>query len=401
VARRATAINEQRRLDPELLLLCAGDFCAETGIVEMYRNRFLARTMVEMKYAAVAVGERDLSHGIRALREDEEAGLPLVCANLYENDSRAFPPYVIRNVHGAKVGIMALLGENPRELEGVEVRDPVLEGRAALEGLRRTCDCVILLAHMERDRLFEILPSLQGIDLVIRGHMREGERVREDCADTFLVATENSALRVFFAGDRGRNLGLVVLSDSGGVKPAVVESRLIHLDARLADDPATAEKLAAYRAGESVKQRELQLSRLLARDETTGGLVERYLGIDICRRCHVDIARRFVVSRHFRAFETLRQRGEEANPRCLACHTTGYGRPTGYDPATEKEGAPYLQGVQCEACHGPGTLHSRDGSYVEAARQSCRACHTSMWSPDFDFETYWKRAAHCGRRDSL
>jgi hypothetical protein len=383
------------------MLLSAGDFHGEPGIIETYRSRFLARTMVHMGYGAVAVGERDLNHGIRALKEDEEAGLPVICANLYERDARIFPPYVIRKIHGAKVGIMALLGEKPRELAGIELRDPAVEGRSVLDNLRRKCDCVILLAHMERDRLLEILPSLGGVDLVIRGHTIEGERANENCTDTLLVAAENPALRIFFAGDRGRNLGLVAIADSELAGLRVVESKLIYLDRSITDDPATAHELAAYRAEESVKQRELRLSKLLERDESTGGLIERYLGVEVCRRCHADMERGFVGGAHFRAFETLRERGEEANPQCLACHATGYGKSTGYDPKTEKNGAPYLQGVQCEACHGPGTLHARNGSMVKTARESCRGCHTSKWSPDFDFETYWKRAGHCAHGDSV
>jgi len=401
VARRAAVIETQRALDPGLLLLSAGDFSGDPGIVEMYRSRFLARTMAGMSYGAVAAGERDLNYGVRTLRAEADEGLPVICANLYEKGQRIFPPYVIRKIHGAKVGILALLGEKPREIDGVELRDPALEGREALGRLRRECDCVILLAHMERERLLEILPSLAGIDVVIRGHMREGEKERESCADTFLVVREHAGLPVFFAGDRGRNLGCLTLAGSRGARPSVVESMLIHLDGSVADDPATAEKLKAFQIEERVKQRELQLSRLLARDDATGTLVERYLGIEICRRCHASIMPRFVASRHFRAFETLRSRGEAANPECLACHSTGYGRPTGYDPEAEKKGAAYLQGVQCEACHGPGTVHERGGSYVKAARESCRACHTSKWSPDFDFETFWKRANHRMRADSV
>ncbi|HEY5133445.1 MAG TPA: multiheme c-type cytochrome [Candidatus Krumholzibacteriaceae bacterium] len=401
MARRATAIGTQRSLDPALLVLSAGDFCGETGIVEMYRSRFLARTMVDMGYEAVAVGERDLNYGIRALKADREAGLPLICANLYEGGSRVFPPYVIRKVHGAKVGIMALLGEKPRELAGVELRDPALEGRAVLAKLRRECDSVVLLAHMEREKLLEILPALAGVDIVIRGHVREGEKTRESCTDTLLVARESFPLPVFCAGDRGRSLGLVTITGAGGAAPPVVESRLIHLDRSIPDDPATAELLAGYRNEEALKQKEVQLSKSLSRDETTGRLVERYLGMDICGRCHADLMPRFVASRHFRALETLREHGAEANPECLACHATGYGRPAGYDPAAEKEGAPNLQGVQCEACHGPGTMHERDGSYVTSARRSCRLCHTSKWSPDFDFDTYWKRVSHRVLRDSL
>jgi hypothetical protein len=401
VARRATAIKEQRGLDPQLLLLSAGDICGEPGIIEMYRSRFLGRTMIEAGFDAVAVGERDLNYGIRTLRSHAEAGLPIICANLYQDGTRMFPPFVIKRIRGAKVGVIALLGEKPRELDGVEVRDPAVEGREALEQVRGECDCVILLAHMGRERLLEILPSLEGVDIVIRGHGREGEKEGESCADTLASAAEHAGFPVFFSGERGRNLGLVVLAGIRGKRPTVVESALIHLDGSVADDSAMAKELAAYLSEERLKQKELQLNRSLARDASTGRMIDRYLGIEICRRCHGELMPRFVVSRHFRAFETLRQRGEAANPECLACHTTGYGRPGGYDPAAEKEGAPYLLGVQCEACHGPGTTHARDGSYAKVARESCRTCHTSKWSPDFDFQNYRSRASHGERTDSL
>ncbi len=373
----------------------------EPGIIEMYRSRFLGRTMIEAGFDAVAVGERDLSYGVRALKSQAEAGLPIVCANLYENGARVFPPFVIKRIRGARVGVVALLGEKPRELEGVELRDPAIEGREALERARRECDRVILLAHMGREKLLEILPSLEGFDIVIRGHGGGGEKERESCADTLSAASERGGFPVFSSGERGRNLGFVVLAGVRGERPAVVESGLIHLDASVADDPAAAKDLAAYLSDERSKQKELQLNRALARDASTGRVVDRYLGVEICRRCHGELMPRFVASGHFRAFETIRARGETGNAECLACHTTGYARPGGYDPATEKEGAPYMLGVQCEACHGPGTAHARDGSYAKAARESCRACHTSKWSPDFDYREYWSRAAHCGSGDSL
>jgi hypothetical protein len=401
VARRATAIREQRALDPQLLLLSAGDVSGEQGIIEMYRSRFLVRTMVEAGFDAVAVGERELNFGVRTLRSHAESGLPLICANLYQDGTRMFPAFTVKRIHGARVGIVALLGQSPRELDGVELRDPVIEGRAAIKRVRRECDCVILLAHMGREKLLEILPSLDGVDIVIRGHSGEEEKERGSCADTLVSATERADVPVFNSGSFGKNLGVVSLAGVRGKRPVVVESALVRLDRSVADDPATEKELAAYQSDERLKQKELQVSRSFVRDASTGKILDRYLGIEICRRCHGELMPRFVASRHFRAIETLRQRGEAANPECLACHTTGYGRPGGYDPATEKEGAPYLLGVQCEACHGPGTAHARDGSYAKAARESCRTCHTSKWSPDFDFQTYWSRDDHGARADSL
>jgi hypothetical protein len=400
VARRATAIKTERSIDAPVMLLSGGDFCGEQGIVERDRSRFLATTMVEEGYAAVAVGERELNYGVRALKEMAEGGLPLICANLYEGSDRVVPPYVVRKIGGTRVGVFALLGERPRELAGVELRDPEAEGHAALEELRGRCDCVILLAHMSRDSLAAMLPALDGVDLVIRAHVREGEQARESCADTLVAVREHATLPVFFSGDRGRNIGVVTLAGEPGGTIAVVSSRLIRLDRGVAEDPDAAKSVAAYREKEGVRRREVELAASLAWDQRTGRLVERYLGMEVCRRCHADLMPRFVATGHARALETLRERAQAENPSCLACHTTGYARPTGYDPASEKTGAVYLGGVQCEACHGPGTMHARDGSYVKGARQGCRVCHTSTWSPDFDFETYWARVSHVARRDS-
>jgi mono/diheme cytochrome c family protein len=58
-------------------------------------------------------------------------------------------------------------------------------------------------------------------------------------------------------------------------------------------------------------------------------------------------------------------------------------------------GAPVdLTDVQCEACHGPGAEHTRDGSYRARAREACVKCHTPNDDPDFNFEKDWPLIAH-------
>jgi len=105
-----------RDRDPGLLLLSAGDFYSEKGILDMYRSRFLASMMVLARYDAVAVGEKELSYDMKAIREDAKIGLPVICANLYYEGERLFPPYVVKETGGAKVGIFALLGEDFQKL---------------------------------------------------------------------------------------------------------------------------------------------------------------------------------------------------------------------------------------------------------------------------------------------
>jgi hypothetical protein len=400
VARRAAAIEEQRKIDPALLLFSAGDWSGAPGIIDMYRSRFLETVMTELGYTAIALGERDLTYGLRALRASAEAGLPVICANLYEGGRRVFPASIEKRVHGRKIGVFALLDEKPRDIEGVELRDPAVEGRAVAAELARRCDYVILLAHMDREKLVKLIPTLSGVDLVIRGHAVEGEKTNKGCVDTLGGVLEHIGIPVLYAGERARNIGSAVVSATRHGASSIIASTLIHLDKSVADDPQFAARVVEFQQEESLRQRELLITKTLARDEATGRVRERYLGMEICRRCHADIMPGFVLSKHFTAFDALKHKGEETNPQCLACHTTGYGRFSGYDPEAEKQGAPYLRGVQCEACHGPGTMHARDGSYVASARAACTTCHTSQWSPRFDYETYWKRVSHRAARDS-
>lgn len=122
--------------------------------------------------------------------------------------------------------------------------------------------------------------------------------------------------------------------------------------------------------------------------------VERpYAGGDLCRRCHEDIYVFWKGTAHAGSFTTLAASGEENNPSCLRCHTTGYGEKTGF---VDEKGTPGLAAVACETCHGPSgdhalsvypdlvpTLRRRECSTCEVGR-ICRTCHTSLRSSSFD-----------------
>ena len=362
----------------------------------MYRGQYLSKTMVRMGYAAVGLGEAELAYGLRPILADREAGLPIICSNLYEGEERVFSSFAVEQANGWKIGFFSLLLEKPRKMGELVFADPVVEGTEAIKRLEeKGCELVVLIAHGSRDKLVEILPQLGGIDLVIRGHAIGIEDPVEGCVDTIGGAYEDLGVPVFFAGDRGRAIGKIVLTPDNAAAPSLT-GEVIYLDDSVESDSLYAAELKEFFKEEAFRQREIKLKEFLSRDEKTGRIRERYLGQDVCFRCHDDLLARFAVGRHFRAFATLAQRGESQNRRCLSCHTTGYGRYSGYDPMAEQKKGLDLQGVQCEACHGPGTKHARDGSYSEVARSSCKRCHTSQWSPDFDFETFWERIPHCG-----
>ncbi len=181
---------------------------------------------------------------------------------------------------------------------------------------------------------------------------------------------------------------------------ALTDTALVMLGEEVREDTTIARELDEFSREEAVRVRKMKVREFVARDPVTGKIRDRYLGMEICRRCHGDIYADFMLSPHFRAFQPLLEAGEQNNPECLKCHTTGYGIFSGYDKSSEKKGGVNLRGVQCEACHGPGTGHVRDGTYRARARESCRACHSPERSPHFSFQTFWKKVGHRALPDS-
>jgi hypothetical protein len=91
-----------------------------------------------------------------------------------------------------------------------------------------------------------------------------------------------------------------------------------------------------------------------------------YVGDNNCKICHIKQYKSWQKTSMATSFENLKPgiKAEEkkkaglspykdytADPDCLRCHTTGYGKPDGFISLAE---TPKLINVQCEGCHGPG-----------------------------------------------
>ena len=144
---------------------------------------------------------------------------------------------------------------------------------------------------------------------------------------------------------------------------------------------------------------------ILAAEETEKAEEEpvpAYVGERRCKVCHLGVFKTWEKTAHAGAFMTLKE-DERKNPICIACHTTGYGA-GGYDG---KQTVVDLTDVQCEACHGPGSLYSRSSvmrdrkrseelGLVKIAPATCTRCHNED-SPTFrvfDYKEFLKTGTH-------
>ncbi len=103
-----------------------------------------------------------------------------------------------------------------------------------------------------------------------------------------------------------------------------------------------------------------------------------YIGADKCKICHKVEHTSWATTRHAKAFDSLKPE-EQKKQECIECHTTG----------AKNE----LPGVQCEACHGPGSDYKtmsvmKDKQKAIAAglniptEKDCVRCHNKK-SPTF------------------
>jgi Cytochrome c554 and c-prime len=119
-----------------------------------------------------------------------------------------------------------------------------------------------------------------------------------------------------------------------------------------------------------------------------------YVGVQTCKNCHVaavnvwenaeveiaatdegglPIKRR---SGHALAWSTLEKKHKAADRNCIGCHSVGFMEPGGYCKVKEID---FRKNVQCESCHGPGSLHavSGDKKWIkrDVPESTCRTCH--------------------------
>ncbi len=110
-----------------------------------------------------------------------------------------------------------------------------------------------------------------------------------------------------------------------------------------------------------------------------------YVGIEVCTKCHAGPRRVWDGTSHAHAYATLSSQFKEFNLECAGCHVTGYEKPGGSAVAHVDN----LQNVQCEVCHGPGSLHvakPTDRTLIVATPDAsvCIGCHHSPHVEGFD-----------------
>ncbi|MGM0577707.1 MAG: multiheme c-type cytochrome [Myxococcota bacterium] len=382
----------------------------------------------------------------------ERADLKLTAANLEPAPRLGeglVEPWVVREVGGLRVGVFALA--SPRHAGevggGVTIGEPREAARRAVGALESRTDVVVLLSGLGLRETKRLARAVDGIHFIVAGGLGE-HPVTSD------VAEEVGGARVMQFHREGRYVGRLTIRMVDGQTDFVdasapSEEELEALEARIARLEESLEEWSETRPDDDRAVRsarhhlaslEAELERLSGEDVAVpedrssfsfrqtplnwdlpqdadvlavmeafdeelkrinlahvGSLPEPeegeavYVGVDECLGCHGEAKAFWDDDRHHEAWATLEEDGKTFDAECVHCHVTGYGEPGG--SILGKTAG--LQNVQCEACHGPGSLHVESGgdtdSLVEPTAARCATCHNEHHSPGFDFDRYRTR----------
>jgi len=382
-AKRQTIIDEMRRTRPSVLLVDAGDLFPEHP--NAVKAKYLATALARAKYDALAVGVNEIETGlplVRSMARDKK--LPYICANLRDGAGNLiFPPHVIREVGGLRIGLFAVIAEealgnlSSDGRKGLKVEPPIEAARREVRDLAG-CDVVIALSHQPFGATQTLAREAPGIRVIVSGHDETILRKPLEVGNTMIVA----------AGPVGRMIGWFTVVHVADGDPAVV-AELVGLTAQVPDTPWVTDLYNQY-----IKEAKGDLPP----DWELKTALAAYEAAENCGRCHEAQYRQWRATKHAHAFATLQKVGRQGDPECIVCHTVGYGR--GGFSSDEK--TPDLKDVTCQTCHPVTSVHGEKGAPKEeqldprthVTARLCIGCHGLTESPNFDYAAYRPMIVH-------
>ena len=183
--RRINMLKDERKKDPELLLIDSGDFSQGSGYYTMFKGDVEVGLMNQMGYDAATIGNHEFDFGLDNMaRLFKMAKFPIVCTN-YDFTGTVceglVKPYVILKRKGVKIGLFGLSPKmkglvSDKNCLGVKYLDPakVALETAAMLKKEKKCDVVICISHLGweigGDDDSYMIKNSRDIDLVLGGH---------------------------------------------------------------------------------------------------------------------------------------------------------------------------------------------------------------------------------------
>ncbi len=257
---------------------------------------------------------------------------------------------------------------------------------------------MVALVSLGLDEARALAKRVKGLDLILGGGGGIPTRT-----DDFPEDTQFGRARVFCVSNQGKDLGEVRLFFNAQRGIASMQRNDIGLSREWPEDPDLQKLMETTKVAVNDYNRQQTVQALpgapsspAAMPAAAGAPAQQepaYTGSERCGVCHAQQFASWRPSGHARAFSTLEKAHQEYNPKCVPCHSIGYGRAGGFVSAAATPG---LKNVGCESCHGPSSSHPDRvaAGFGKTDTAFCVTCHTRENSPDFDPVTYVAKIRH-------
>lgn len=385
---------------------------ASLGGLEQTKIKFTValRALKMMNYQAISLAANDLKLGVlETLGQYLNLGdtPKILAANI--KPAAGFEQTIVQshiaNSGTKKVGLTSVIDpksldviNDPTLKELLAVSDPKASLANVAPALESGSDYQVLMVQGSVELAKTLAEAYPFFDLVVSASVYEDPTAEAE-------KVNDGKTLIINVGKKGKYNGLVGFFP-GTEEP--VRFKRVTLDSKF-DGP---------QAGEPIRklidedfQSELKAANVVAnfprRSPVNATPGATYVGAGSCKSCHPNTYTKWLTSKHALAYEPLTnpKRNREFDAECITCHTTGFEYESGW-VSTEKTA--YLQGNQCENCHGPASFHVADPdnskfrqslaltSELADRNMLCIRCHDSDNSPKFKFETYWPQVMHKG-----
>src|ERR1700722_1022678 len=372
-----------------------GDAAAGREDYDLIEDRYMLRAFAAMNYDVLNIGAREAQFSAAQLRDLKSSSpTPIISANLVDKSSRqpVFDSYRIVQRGAFRVAMIGVLDpratENPGD--GLAIGDMESAIERCLAELRGKADLIVLLAFADEAALTRLAQEFYECKVILGGKVSQPAQE---------LVRQNRSL-IYFVTNESRALGILRLRLARGAALEVTGNEIRLLHDKIPQDASLHQLMQSYRD-------EIRHARLAVDDPNNLGAdavpgvrtVASYVGTEQCLSCHKSAATVWKNSPHARAFATLVEPKADADPKCIGCHTVGFGRGSGY---RREFGAAQLANVGCESCHGPGSLHvrQREGdrtvnfTFRPSGAGDCAKCHYGEFSRPFDWDQFWPVIKH-------
>jgi hypothetical protein len=313
----------------------------------------------------------------------------MVCANLIDKRTQqpAIQPYLIKTIGNVKVGVLGLISDKvdlgPAR-DSLAVKEPQMVAKQLIPEMRKKgATVIVLLSQLGKVESEDLVSTVDGADAVIIGRnvpmLQKGRVIKSTVA--------------CYGGEQGQNIGRTLLNLGAGGKVTSGENDVYVLGPEVGEKPEVATLVKDFEDKFNEKLRKIEKERAAeSMARATNDTPDRFVGTEVCQRCHVAESDQWKNTKHAHAWATLVDAKKDANPDCIPCHVVGYLKPGGFQSGTATA---KLADVGCESCHGMGSQHEAFSSVPRRiTEETCLPCHTSSNSPTFNFATYSPHVMH-------